>query len=32
MARGDHALAVGDPDTAAQLFRRAAQALQDVHF
>jgi tetratricopeptide (TPR) repeat protein len=32
MAQGDHALAAGDSDTAAELFRRAAQALQDFNF
>jgi tetratricopeptide (TPR) repeat protein len=32
IAQGDHALATGNPDLAAGLFRRAAHALQDVHF
>ena len=32
IAQGDHALAAGRPELAAELFRRAAKSLQDVHF
>ena len=31
MARGDVARETGDVDTAADLYRRAADSLQDIH-
>jgi tetratricopeptide (TPR) repeat protein len=32
IARGDLARSLGDPDAAADFFRRAAESLQDLHF
>lgn len=32
IARGDLVRSLGDPDTAADYFRRAAESLQDLHF
>jgi tetratricopeptide (TPR) repeat protein len=32
LARGDLVRSLGDPDAAADFFRRAAESLQDLHF